>query len=832
MKQWRVLILDTKKSNPNHYICLAMTRALAELDDVEYVIHADYATAIMDARRNACNLFIAFDGEELDRPIVERVAQVCGRSVLWVTEDPYERNVNVGNADLFDLVFTNDSGSAADYGSKGVPLPLAADPHFHFHAIPEQDQDHYLYDLFFAGTAWPNRSEFLARLQSAIPEINLKLALPTNPYIPAPKLDMDPSAYDWRTPNIEFARFANRSRSVLTLHRAFSSSGKDQVAHTPGPRFFEVALAGGFQLVDTSIPEIRVQDYYQEGRDYVGFNGLADCIEKLTHYLANPAERLAIARSAQRTTLERHLYLHRVQQLLACVQALPDPIAAAVALPPPASRRKVLVVSHNILGVAPYGGVEVYQDSVRQALAGDIEFLFYTPDRSVEPMGSRYTLCDESMGVIDSISFEGGLDEAVLTCPQREAAFSQLLYKHGIELVHFQHLIGHPPSLGLLPSALGLRSILSLHDYHAVCSRFNLLDYRGVYCNIPSLPIETCDVCLNASRGAAAGSQARRRAFFSRVLEHIDVLHANTDGVAALYRRMYPGLFDSSRIRVNAVPMPKSGEVESAPVPQPRQGPLRIAVPGNFTRNKGGNELIHVFNQLRDDDVEISIVGPVSPDYQAILDTLKIPNVKLHGAYKPGSLQRILTGHDLSIHFSIWPETYCISLSEAWAAGLVPIVSDIGALGERVVDSDNGYILPVGEAGSMVHLIRQIIADRTGMEVIRERVLQRTDTRHDEHMQWLREIYTELLPSQRFVQSTLSGVHGNTLRDLGILLVESNWVIAPHGPTVVDGESGLTPTLPVGFTRKVYRFYRTNGLKNTLVRVTQEVLRRIGGGQA
>jgi len=835
MKQWRVLVLDTKKSNPNHYICLAMARALAEVDAVECVVRADYAGAVLAAQRSACNLFIAFDGEELDRPIVERIAQVCGLSVLWVTEDPYERSINVGNADLFDLVFTNDSGSVSGYGSKGVSLPLAADPRFHFHAIPDEHDDaHYLYDLFFAGTAWPNRSEFLARLQSAIPEINLKLALPANPYIPAPKLGMEPSAYDWRTPNTEFARFANRSRSVLTLHRAFSSSGNDPVAHTPGPRFFEVALAGGFQLVDTSIPEIRVQDYYQDGRDYVGFDGPADCIEKLRHYLAHAEQRMAIARSAQAVTLQQHLYLHRVQYLLSRVDALragSKPIPQIDGVFPPA-RRKVLVVSHNILGVVPYGGVEVYQDSVRQALADDIEFLFYTPDRSVQPSGSRYSLRNEALETIESIDFDAGLDEAALTCPLREAAFSEILYKHGIELVHFQHLIGHPPSIGLLPAALGLRSILSLHDYHAVCSRFNLLDYREVYCNIPSLPIETCDVCLNASRGADTGSQARRRAFFSRVLEQMDVLHANTDGVAALYQRMYPGLSDSGSLRVNAVPMPRDDEIAAVPLPQMRQGKLRIAVPGNFTRNKGGNELIHVFNQLRYEDIEISIVGPVAAEYQEILEILRIPNLELHGAYKPGTLKQILAGHDLSIHFSIWPETYCISLSEAWAAGVVPIVSDIGALGERVIHGENGYVLPVSEAGSMVSLIRQLIADRTGLEAIRTRILATTSPHHDEHMQWLRNLYAELLPLHPFVRRTQQHPRGNTIRDLGILLVEPNWVIPPRGTSVVDVGNGPTPVLPVGFARRAYRFYKKNGIGNTVVRILREVVRRIGGGRS
>lgn len=829
MKHWRVLILDTKRSNPNHYICLAMARALAEAEGVQCVVRSSYASALQDAMHADCNLFIAFDGEELDRTIVERLAQVCGRSVLWVTEDPYERSVNIGNADLFDLVFTNDSGSVAGYGAKGVSLPLAADPRFHQHAIPEDDSGHYLYDLFFAGTAWPNRSHFLEQLQAAIPEINLKLALPANPYIPAPKLGMEASAYDWRTPNTEFAKFANRSRSVLTLHRAFSSSGNDPVAQTPGPRFFEVALAGGFQLVDTSIAEIRVEEYYREGREFIGFNGHADCIEKLRHYLAHPAERLAIARAAQQVTLERHLYLHRVEQLLARVAALPQAALPTVTVSGATTRRKVLVVSHNILGVAPYGGVEVYQDCVRQALAGDVEFLFYTPDRSVQPMGRRYTLRDESLQVIDTVEMEDGLDEVLLTCPRREAAFSELLYRHGIELVHFQHLIGHPPSLGLLPSSLGLKSILSLHDYHAVCSRFNLLDYRGVYCNIPALPVETCDVCLNACAGAAAGSQARRRAFFGRVLEHIDVLHANTDGVAALYQQMYPALAAPGRIRVNAVPMPKDDELSDAPLQAPAQGTLRIAVPGNFTRNKGGNELIHAFNQLRDDDVQISIVGPVAEEYTGILQVLKIPNLSLHGAYKPGTLKQILAGHDMSIHFSIWPETYCISLSEAWAAGLVPIVSDIGALGERVNHGVNGYALPVTEAGAMVRLIRQVIADRSELEAIRSRVLAAATPHHDEHMAWVKSLYAELLPAQRFVRQTTQAVRGNTVRDLGILLVEPSWLIAPRGASVADQGAGPSPVLSVSPLRKAYRYYRKKGLKDTLVRIVQEVAKRLGG---
>lgn len=832
MKPWRVLLLDTKRSNPNHYICLAIARALGGSASVEFVIKADYASAVVQARSHGCNVLIAFDGEELDRTIVERLVHVCGRSVLWVTEDPYERSVNKRNADLFDLVFTNDAGSVTGYGAKARHLAFAADERFHLHAIPDVDDGHYLYDLFFAGTAWPNRAEFLAKLQAAIPQINLKLALPVNPYIPEPKLGMGISEYDWRTPNSEFAKFSNRSRSVLTLHRAFSSSGNDPVAHTPGPRFFEVALAGGFQLVDTSIPEIRVGDFFEEGSEFVGFESVRECIDKLSFYLAHPQQRLEIARAAQRRAREHHLYAHRVSALFQALEDEKKPATLPATAFQPDSRPRLLVVSHNILGVEPYGGVEVYQDSIRQALKDQFELLFYVPDRGVAPLGARYLLLDESLATVESLDCAAPLDEYLLSCPEREELFSRLIRRHRIELVHFQHLIGHVPSLGFIPSSLGIPTLLSLHDYYAVCSRFNLLDYRGMYCNIPELPPQTCDVCLNAAHGIGAGSQARRRAFFGRLLQAIDVLHANTEGVADLYRRMYPLLDGSAKIKVMGVPMPRSEDGASPlgpPRPAASPGPLRIAIVGNFTKNKGGDQFVHAFNQLREDDVEFTIIGKLSEPYGEILGVLKIPNVHVHGPYVPGTLPQILAGFSMSMHCSIWPETYCISLSEAWHAGLVPIVSDTGALGERVADGINGYKLPLGEAGAMIALVRRLVSDRAEVERVRTNIHAGLGVGHDEHMAWLAQHYRALLNADRMPVGREEGAErqGNTLKSLGVLVMDRAWAIPPRGTTLVVGESAqLVPAPEAGLLRKTYRYLRRNGFMRTARRAVGEILRR------
>jgi glycosyltransferase involved in cell wall biosynthesis/spore maturation protein CgeB len=837
MSHWRVLLLDTKRSNPNHYICLAIERALRQHPQVAHVVKADYLSAIEEARKGQCNLLLAFDGEELDRNIVARLAALCGTSVAWVTEDPYEQRTNVGNLDLFDLVFTNDSGSVAAYGAKGRHLPFAADPQLHYREVPspEGGDSHYLYDLFFAGTAWPNRVAFLKELQGALSGINLKLALPHNPHIPEPDLDLAPSAYQWRTPNSEFARFANRSRAVLTLHRAFSSSGNDPVARTPGPRLFEVALAGGVQFIDMSIPEIEVTRYLTEDVEFIGFRSAQECIEKLRFFLANPAARIAVAQAAQRRAQSEHLYIHRIEALLAETAALPARAARGMAEAADTRRRpKVLFVTHNIAGIEPYGGVEVYQDLIRQSLKDRYEFLFYVPDRSTSHLGSRCVLYDENLRYLEDHEFSNNVTDADLVCADRERALSSILQRHGIDAVHFQHLIGHTPSLAYLPRALGIPSVLSLHDYYGICTHFNLIGYKGRYCNIAALPKSTCDICLNAADGIAAGSQARRRAFIGRALEQIDVLHANTAGVAALFGAIYPHLTGSARMRVFGVPMPGGTRRELPTRQVDAGGKLKVAILGNFTRNKGADELIHAFNQMRHEPVEFTIFGALEPPYGSILEALALPNVKIHGAYAAGTLAEKLDGFSLSLHFSLWPETYCITLSEAWQAGLVPVVSDIGALGERVSHGVNGFKVPNAEAGALVELLRTLAYDRAQIEEARARITPDLYVEAGAHMQWLSGVYEELLaakPLPRRAAVRPQPVPGESLADFGVIVNHRTWSRGNSGPMLATGGTGALTVVSTSLLGKTMAYVRQHGVLATARRILQELpgARRAGG---
>ncbi len=485
--RYRVLLLDTKSSNPNHYICLAIQRALQASVQVECVVKAGLDNAIDQAIRQRCNLFFAFDGEELNPVICARIAAACGRSVLWVTEDPYELEVNVRSARLFDLVFTNDSASIQAYGERGRHLPLAgAKP---FHLLPVlQDSTKLRYDLFFAGTAWPNRVALLKDFLSADwgeRAIRTKIALPTNEHLPPLDLSLPASQLNWRTSPVDFARFANMSVATLVLPRVFSASGDRDFAETPPPRLFEAALSGTVQLVQAKLAE--AESYFTPGKEFLYFDDAAQLVEQVDALRTDLSWRNEIAERAQRKALEQHCYEHRVAYILDELArqdfpvTLPDIRPDAVPASTSPRRPSLLLVAHNVVRNGHFGGVEVYLELTRKALGDKYDVYFYVPDRQGDARAT--VLLDANGEVLRKFSFSEAYSPWLLSCAEREAAFTSLLSEYNISVVHFHHLLGHVPSLIEMARALGVATVLTFHDYFAICHNFTLLSFKGRYCH-------------------------------------------------------------------------------------------------------------------------------------------------------------------------------------------------------------------------------------------------------------------------------------------------------------------------------------------------------------
>ncbi len=452
-KRWRILLLDTKEANLNHYIAVAISRALAAHPSVESVHIATYPDALSRAIRNRCNLLLAYGGEEVDLGICKRLTHVCGRSIFWLTEDPFETRVNLVTEKLFDLIFTNDSASVNAYRGRAEHLPLAAARAFHYFPVPETDKDdHYFYDIAFIGAAWPNRVAFLKDVLKRLPGVKAKLALATNECLRSEDLHMAADGYSWSIPSAEIARpmamFANRSRITLTLHRTFSGSGSTTLPCTPGPRLFETALGGAFQLVDLLLPECA--EYFAMGSEIDGFHTAEECAAKIHQYLQDPDRRLTMARAAQQRCLDNHLYEHRVGRIMDRLERVDATIIRRVDVRPEPTARILHVLNEPDPSSATEGnnGSRPRFDGTEQ---GSWRFQHLTCY-----LGSSSS---NGSGVSEPLLPERTTD--ALADREREFSFANLLHRHRVDLVHFHGLPQRPATLPLVARTLGVPVVVS-----------------------------------------------------------------------------------------------------------------------------------------------------------------------------------------------------------------------------------------------------------------------------------------------------------------------------------------------------------------------------------
>jgi glycosyltransferase involved in cell wall biosynthesis len=708
----RFLILNSKPANVNAFLTAYVRQGFEAVLGRENVFVTEPHRVAADARELCPDCVLCFDGQAADPVILARLRARTPCMVLWLTEDPYERSRNTRIVSFFDLVFTNDAGSIAYYEHARVHhLPLAASPLVHDLPVRERDSE-YLYDCLFVGVGWPNRTRFLRRLRPLLVGCRVRMVVPHNEFLRPANLGVPEFEVDQRISNADLAILHNRARTVLYLDRDFSGGRDPGRATSPGPRLFEAALSGGLQLAEASAPG--VEACLQKDREIFTFETPEECAELVRHFRSHPDERIAAARAARDRARREHLYEHRAREIAKHVRAVLSDrprFGAARATTPAGQLRTVLYVAHNSVDTQPFGGTEVHLDQTFRSLPEPYRPIAYFPDNS-DPDGRRMLLVKRQPGgrmVKQSFRLESKHDPLACRDAEREELLARILVEEEVEIVHFFHLLGHPPSLLEVAHRHGVQSILSVPDHYMVCSRFTLIDANDVFCWPERPPLASCDICLHRTDGLVAGSQQRRRTLYARTLELADAIHCLSPSHASILLEAYPHL----KSKVNVFPWGIEAERFTPLRSQPRRsGPLTVAVVGNFARHKGAEALIFVFNALRDDPrVRFVIIGRVDPPYDAILSQLSLKRLTLVGEYEPSELPAHLAGVDVAVFASTWAETFVLTLSECWAAGIVPIANPIGALADRVVDGENGLLLRRGDAGHIVDAIVRLLED-------------------------------------------------------------------------------------------------------------------------
>ena len=827
----RVLFLDTKPFNPNRYIARGVFDALHAAPGVRECVWAEYRAVVELAASGRFDMFLAFGGEEADNAAVLKAARLTAKSAIWFTEDPYEATRNCALAHHFDLAFSNDAASAAFYGPRGRHLPLAADPARNYVALTDAPRP---FDIFFAGTAWPNRLQFLDELRARRPHLRYRTLLVGNAALAAHVARYARRlTFSAGVPIREFCRLASLSQLTLTLPRKFATGGMrdDAASDTPGPRFFEVALAGSCQLVDAQTTPVAATAL-TEGEEFVGFHEVDDCVAAIDVLLADPDRIRSIARAAQQRVLREHTYAQRVQALLRQVQDTPRRVAVAArtatAADDAAAQPRVLIVTHNVSAFGGFGGAEVYIDRLRTHVT-DCALSILTPDRRSTNAG-RYVLLDRTLTEIDAFEVEVPYAEPLLIHPPIEHAFERLLVKHGIDIVHFNHLLSYPPSLPLHAKAMGCATLFTQHDHFLQCDSFTLTDASGTFCRIDRRALSACDGCLAQAKGIVPGSQSRRLRYLRQVLGAVDRILVGSDAGRALLLRFYPDV--AARCVTVTPPMemplrtPRPATIEPAP-------PLRVVHLGNFTRFKGAETVLRVIERCAEPPwaIEFHIHGRVDAEYAPRLRQLSSALVQVHGGYASGALPAEVTQADVLLFLSTWPETYGITLSEGQAAGLVPIVTSLGAPAERVCDGVDGFVVDPDDVDAVAKRLRQLAADRRLLEQLRSSLPERVGVSAADFAAQVQALYRSLATPQRLAADAAAAADEAprrtlTFEELGLFLTQPTWTQTDMDPA---HRRSLAAMLPGGrrqlrfFVRRFVEVQRTQGLRTALAMARRRI---------
>jgi glycosyltransferase involved in cell wall biosynthesis len=430
-----------------------------------------------------------------------------------------------------------------------------------------------------------------------------------------------------------------------------------------------------------------------------------------------------------------------------------------------------LFVTHNVAEQGRIGGVEVYVEAMRKQLRSDFDVLVYSLNQG---SANAFTLYDERGAVLETVAFDGSLSLTQLANEAKERFFESLLIRRNVRLVHFHHFIGHTFTLPAVTAALGIPAAATFHDFYSLCDSFNLIDDRRRYCDVTSRGAEICDLCTSRRLGAGEYSQQARRNLVSEMLQSLDVLHFASDDALRHFEALVP-LFPSEKVARLPLPfLDKSASPRRAATAERRSGrshsgePLSVSMIGNFTYEKGADVFIIAAAALADERIQFNVYGRIDDPYSEILETLKLPNVSVRGAYDLSDLPEILTSSDVTCHLSIWPETYCLTLSEAWAYGCVPVVSDIGALAERVNNGVNGLKIAPHDPYALHGLLKRLMRQPSILEGIRANVGALSLISERDHAHEVAKLYREALDRAPAVNgSKAAGSRGLSYFELG-----------------------------------------------------------------
>ncbi len=280
--------------------------------------------------------------------------------------------------------------------------------------------------------------------------------------------------------------------------------------------------------------------------------------------------------------------------------------------------------------------------------------------------------------------------------PAELPSLVRLLRGEGVVHAELHHLLGHHRAVMVLCRRLGVPYDVYVHDYASFCQRIALVGPGRRYCGEPD--VAGCEACV-ADLGTNLEEEIAMPALLARSAAELGgaraVVAPSADAASRL-RRHFPA--------VRAEVRPWEDESGLPAMRRLRQGGrLRVAVVGAIGLEKGYDVLLACARDARARALalEFVVVGPSIDDERL----MRAGPVFVTGDYRDSEVDSLIRAQDCDLGLlpSIWPETWCYTLTHMMRAGLGVAAFDLGAPAERIRRTGRGWLLPLGLPAASVN---------------------------------------------------------------------------------------------------------------------------------
>ncbi len=383
------------------------------------------------------------------------------------------------------------------------------------------------------------------------------------------------------------------------------------------------------------------------------------------------------------------------------------------------------------------GGVELHVAGLARALreAGHEALVFSRTGRAgIEHL---QTVTDD-VGGVSVVRMANTFEDAtrldlLYAHPGIADVFMNEVARFAPDVVHVHHLTCLSATILDRLREAGIATVMTLHDFWMGCPRGQRITASLETC--PEIRLSKCLPCLRElwphllgrERDSSISAAERDASDLALLEEYHATIQRVLGGVdrlvtpSAFMKRMYvdygvdPRLID---VVENGLPTqrwkPKAPELLDHP------GPVRVGFIGSVLPSKGVHLLLSAFRRLGDPGaMRLDVWGEVLPfhndrTYGERLEELRVgyeSSITLHGAYDNEVLPELLAELDIVVIPSLWYEAYCLTIREAFLAGVPVITANHGAMAEAVTDGVSGLLFEAGDSASLASALRRLVDD-------------------------------------------------------------------------------------------------------------------------